>query len=237
MEELKSALLNGAEKLDISITDEQIDRFGAFARLLLEWNEKMNLTAITSPAEIAVKHFLDSISLLKFYDIPFGAKMIDVGCGAGFPSIPLLVIRPDLDMTMMDGTGKRLAFIDAALAHLGLNGKTLHKRAEEAGRDEKYREQFDFAVARAVARLNTLCEYCIPLIRKNGAFIAMKALAQEEIDESGNALSLLSASVSDVKTFNLPDGSERTLIYIKKFSHTSPKYPRASTQISKKPLK
>ncbi|MBR5774593.1 MAG: 16S rRNA (guanine(527)-N(7))-methyltransferase RsmG, partial [Clostridia bacterium] len=179
----------------------------------------------------------DSLTLLKFVDIPQNSRIIDVGTGAGFPSIPLMIARNDIHITMLDGTRKRLTFIDEVVSQLGLNGETLHARAEEAGKSAKYREQFDFATARAVARLNVLSEYCLPFVKENGRFVAMKASVTDEIDEARGAIRLLGGKMGEIKEFCLPDGSERRLVVIKKISQTPPKYPRASAQIAKKALK
>lgn len=233
---LKS-LYEGAKNLDISISDEMASQFCRYTELLLEWNEKMNLTAITAPEEIAVKHYLDSLTLLKFVDIPQNARIIDVGTGAGFPSIPLMIARKDIHITMLDGTKKRLNFIDEVVNQLGLNGETLHARAEEAGKSAKYREKFDFATARAVARLNVLSEYCLPFVKEGGRFVAMKASVNDEIDEAQGAIRLLGGKFTEIKEFCLPDGSERRLVVIKKISQTPSKYPRVSAQIAKKALK
>ncbi len=237
METMLKSLFEGAKNLDISISDEMAEQFCKYTELLLEWNEKMNLTAITAPEEIAVKHYLDSLTLLKFVDIPQNSRIIDVGTGAGFPSIPLMIARKDIHITMLDGTKKRLNFIDEVVSQLGLNGETLHARAEEAGKSAKYREKFDFATARAVARLNVLSEYCLPFVKEKGSFVAMKASVSDEIDEAQGAIRLLGGKLSEVKEFCLPDGSERRLVVIKKISQTPPKYPRASAQIAKKALK
>ena len=237
MEKMLNSLYEGAKNLDISISDEMAEQFCKYTELLLEWNEKMNLTAITAPEEIAVKHYLDSLTLLKFVDIPQNARIIDVGTGAGFPSIPLMIARKDIHITMLDGTKKRLNFIDEVVNQLGLNGETLHARAEEAGKSAKYREKFDFATARAVARLNVLSEYCLPFVRVGGKFVAMKASVNDEVEEAQGAIKLLGGKMSEIKEFCLPDGSERRLVVIKKISQTPPKYPRASAQIAKKALK
>lgn len=237
MEKMLNSLYEGAKNLDISISDEMAEQFCKYTELLLEWNEKMNLTAITAPEEIAIKHYLDSLTLLKFVDIPQNARIIDVGTGAGFPSIPLMIARKDIHITMLDGTKKRLNFIDEVVNQLGLNGETLHARAEEAGKSAKYREKFDFATARAVARLNVLSEYCLPFVRVGGKFVAMKASVNDEVEEAQGAIKLLGGKMSEIKEFCLPDGSERRLVVIKKISQTPPKYPRASAQIAKKALK
>ena len=169
--------------------------------------------------------------------MPKGAKVLDVGTGAGFPGIPLLIMRPDLDLTMIDSTAKKLKYVENTVNELGLIATTLHTRAEEAGQSKEYREKFDFVCSRAVAALNVLCEYCLPFVRQNGLFIAMKgAKAQEEIDGAKAAIKLLGGKIIAEKSFSLSDGGERTLVVIKKISQIPPKYPRPSAQIAKKPL-
>lgn len=232
-----SLLISDAERLGISLTDEQINRFEKLSDLLVEQNKTMNLTAITDPDGIAVKHFADSISVLTAAEMPQGARVLDVGTGAGFPGIPLLIMRPDLDLTMIDSTAKKLKYVENTVNELGLIATTLHTRAEEAGQSKEYREKFDFVCSRAVAALNVLCEYCLPFVKQNGLFIAMKgAKAQEEIDGAKSAIKLLGGKIIAEKSFSLSDGGERTLVVIKKISQIPPKYPRPSAQIAKKPL-
>ena len=230
-------LVSDAEKLGISINDEQLSRFDLLSELLVDQNKTMNLTAITDPDGIAVKHFADSISVLSAADIPQGARILDVGTGAGFPGIPLLIMRPDIDLTMIDSTAKKLKYVENTVNELGLIATTLHTRAEEAGQSKEYREKFDFVCSRAVAALNVLCEYCLPFVKQNGLFIAMKgAKAQEEIDAAKSAIKTLGGKIVAEKSFTLSDGGERTLVVIKKISQVPPKYPRPSAQIAKKPL-
>lgn len=230
-------LVSDAEKLGISINDEQLKRFDMLSDLLVEQNKTMNLTAITDPDGIAVKHFADSISVLSAAEIPQGARILDVGTGAGFPGIPLLIMRPDIDLTMIDSTAKKLKYVENTVNELGLIATTLHTRAEEAGQSKEYREKFDFVCSRAVAALNVLCEYCLPFVKQNGLFIAMKgAKAQEEIDAAKSAIKTLGGKIVAEKSFSLSDGGERTLVIIKKISQVPPKYPRPSAQIAKKPL-
>ncbi len=230
-------LVSDAEKLGIAINDEQLSRFEKLSELLVEQNKTMNLTAITDPDGIAVKHFADSISVLSAAEIPQGARILDVGTGAGFPGIPLLIMRPDIDLTMIDSTAKKLKYVENTVNELGLIATTLHTRAEEAGQSKEYREKFDFVCSRAVAALNVLCEYCLPFVKQNGLFIAMKgAKAQEEIDAAKGAIKTLGGKIIAEKSFSLSDGGERTLVVIKKISQVPPKYPRPSAQIAKKPL-
>lgn len=232
-----SLLISDAERLGIALTDEQLSRFDALSDLLVEQNKTMNLTAITDPDGIATKHFADSISVLSAAEIPQGARVLDVGTGAGFPGIPLLIMRPDINLTMIDSTAKKLKYVENTVNELGLIATTLHTRAEEAGQSKEYREKFDFVFSRAVAALNVLCEYCLPFVKQNGLFIAMKgAKAQEEIDAAKAAINTLGGKIIAEKTFSLADGGERTLVIIKKISQIPPKYPRPSAQIAKKPL-
>ncbi len=232
-----SLLLSDAEKLGISLTDEQIKLFEKLSELLVEQNKTMNLTAITDPDGIAVKHFADSISALSAYDFAEGARVLDVGTGAGFPSIPLLIARPDLEMTMIDSTAKKLKYVASTVDSLGLTAEVLHTRAEEAGQNKEYRESFDIVCSRAVAALNVLCEYCLPFVKVGGVFLAMKAAkVQEEIADAKNAIKTLGGKIVAEKSFSLSDGGERTIVVIKKISQVPSKYPRVSAQIAKKPL-
>lgn len=232
-----SLLLADAEKLGLSVSSQQLDRFEKLAELLVEQNKTMNLTAITDPDGIAVKHFADSISVLSAVEFKSGAKVLDVGTGAGFPGIPLLIMQPDIDLTMLDSTAKKLKYVANTVDSLGLNANVLHSRAEEAAQKPEYRESFDIVCSRAVAALNILCEYCLPFVKKDGIFAAMKgAKAQEEIEVANNAIKTLGGEIIDKKSFTLSDGAERTIIIIKKISHNLPKYPRPSAQIAKKPL-
>ena len=232
-----SLLLSDAEKLGLSVSSQQLDRFEKLAELLVEQNKTMNLTAITDHDGIAVKHFADSISVLSAVEFKSGAKVLDVGTGAGFPGIPLLIMKPDIDLTMLDSTAKKLKYVANTVDSLGLNAKVLHSRAEEAAQKPEYRESFDIVCSRAVAALNILCEYCLPFVKKDGIFAAMKgAKAQEEIEVANNAIKTLGGEIIDKKSFTLSDGAERTIIIIKKISQNLPKYPRPSAQIAKKPL-
>ena len=230
-------LLENLKNLNIDINDTQISQLDGYTGLLTEKNKVMNLTSIEGPDESAVKHLADSISVMTAADFKPGAKVIDVGTGAGFPGVPLLIMNPEINLTLLDSTGKKLAFISEALDELGVNAETLHMRAEEAGKDSERREKYDYAVSRAVASLNVLSEYCLPLIKTGGSFIAMKGpKAEDEIREAENALNILGGKVDKIIPVGLTDGAERNLIVIKKTKSTPPKYPRPSAQISKKPL-
>ena len=209
-----------------------------YARELKEWNEKINLTAITDDEGIAVKHFIDSLMLLKYVQIPEGSKIIDVGTGAGFPGLVIAAARSDVKVTLLDSTGKKLKVVEDIASKMGLKNYTvLNMRAEEAGKKAEYRECFDFAMARVVAELRVLSEYCLPFVKKDGYFISMKgALADQEIENAANAIKVLSGKIEEKYSFNLCDSGERNIIKLKKISQIPTKYPRASAQIAKKPL-
>ena len=208
-----------------------------YAGLMLEANEHINLTAITDEEQVAIKHFADSLYILKYVDIPHNARLLDVGTGAGFPGIPLLIARPDLKVTLLDGTGKKLSFIADSAQLLGLKVDTVHLRAEEGAKAPEMREKFDIVTARAVADLQRLAEYCIPFVRKGGLFVAMKGADYgAELEAAKNAVSVTGGSLFGEYSFKLGSGDGRSLIIIKKISQTPSIYPRASTAISKKPL-
>lgn len=221
----------------ISVDSEALSRFQKYAKLLVEWNEKINLTAITDPEGIVIKHFLDCALLLKHIKLPVGAKVIDVGTGAGFPGMVLKILRPDINLTLLDGLNKRLVFLNAVAEALNLSVETVHLRAEEAGQKPLYRESFDLATARAVAKLNTLYEYCLPLVKTGGYFCAMKGpSAEEEIKLASKASGILGGSKAQVKTETLTGEESRAFVLVRKISQTPPKYPRISAKISKQPL-
>lgn len=235
----KALLKNEVERLEIMLDDKALERFDTFAEMLVDWNTRINLTAITDPFEIVYKHFADSMLALAAVNVPQGASFIDVGTGGGFPGLPLLIARPDLHGVMLDSTLKKLMFVDHVLNRLDLNnnGRTLHMRAEEAGIKVQLRNRFDFCFSRAVANLRELSEYCLPLTKVGGTFVALKsAKAQEEIDGAKEAIRILGGEIVEVKQFFLSDMGERNLVVIKKVSPTPPKYPRASAKISKEPL-
>ncbi|MBP9988630.1 MAG: 16S rRNA (guanine(527)-N(7))-methyltransferase RsmG [Ruminococcus sp.] len=226
-----------AEKIGILLDETALKRFDKYAEMIVETNKYLNLTAITEPTEMLYKHFIDSLSLLTVVKLQQGAKVIDIGTGAGFPGVVLLIARPDLKITLMDGTNKRLNFITQVLDELKLNAEILHSRAELAGKDKKYREKFDLVTARAVANMNTLSEYCLPFSKVGGIFAPMKAAkAEEEIKDSENAIKLLGGRIKEVRQLNIESCGERCIIITEKISQTPSKYPRASAQISKKPL-
>ena len=225
------------EARGISYDKETLARLDRYAQLLVEWNGKMNLTAITDPEGIVIKHFLDCALLLKQVDMPKGAFVVDVGTGAGFPGMVLKIFRPDISLTLLDGLNKRLKFLDAVADELGLDVKTVHLRAEEAGKKPDFRERFDLVTARAVAELRTLYEYCLPLCKTGGIFCAMKGpSAKEELNSAGRALSILGGGKAELKAETLTGAETRVFVVTKKISQTPPKYPRISAKISKQPL-
>ncbi len=233
----KEYLRQSAARCGVKLTDEMLGQFAAYASFLREYNEKVNLTAITDPEEISVKHFEDSLVLLKYIDVPVGAAVADVGTGAGFPGVPLLIARGDLQLTLIEATGKKLVFVERLLEKLGLRATLVHMRGEEAGRDPQFRESFDLVTARAVAELNRLAEYCLPLAKIGGRFVAMKAqTAENELASAFSAIRKLGGSGTTVYEYPLSNGDTRTLLSIKKISQTSPQYPRNSGVITKKPL-
>ncbi len=221
----------------IDINDKQLLQFEKYAELLKEWNEKMNLTAITDDEGIAVKHFIDSIAVLKFHDFNGNKKVIDIGTGAGFPGIPLKIMCPEIKLTLLDSLNKRLVFLTEVCEQLEIKSELLHARAEEYSLKPEYREQYDVAISRAVANLPALCEYCIPYVKVGGTFISMKGPdGEKELKAAENAINLLGTKKENVYQINLPDESERTIITIKKTKNTPPKYPRRGQKINKNPL-
>ena len=222
----------------VEIDDTAKERLNIYGNLLLSWNEKMNLTAITEPEEVLFKHFYDCILFFKNVDVPKGAKIIDVGTGAGFPVMVLKIIRPYIKLTLLDGLNKRLVFLGEVISELGLSDiQTVHLRAEEGGKNSKHREKYDIACARAVAALPTLLEYCLPFVKKGGTFVAMKGpSASEEAEKSKNALRLLGGEKPNIICETLTGNEQRSFILVKKISQTPPKYPRISAKISKQPL-
>lgn len=221
----------------LEVSDTLLGKLDAYAEFLVAYNQKVNLTAITDPAEIAVKHFLDSLLLLAAADIPAGASLIDVGTGAGFPGVPVRLMRGDLHLTLLDSLNKRIVFLRELCQRLEVDASLFHARAEDAGHDPSLREQFDFATARAVASLPVLCEYCLPFVRVGGLFAALKSRgAAEETALAGRALSLLGGRVESERSFHLPDSSERCILLIRKISHTPPKFPRPAAKMAKSPL-
>ena len=223
------------------LSSKQKEQFATYYNKLIEFNKKVNLTRITDKNEVHLKHFFDSITpLLEFSDLFKGEKSLcDVGAGAGFPSLPIKILCPDLSITIVDSLGKRLKFLDELVSDLSLDKVTLvHSRAEDAGQNKNLREKFDLVTGRAVARMSVLSEYCLPLAKVDGYLVALKGpKAQDELAEAKNAIEVLGGSVKEVKELTLPDtDDERTLIVVKKVKATPKKYPRQAGTPNRKPL-
>lgn len=235
----KSLLLESAQALGIALSEAQTDQFMQYLSLLLEWNEKMNLTAITDPVEVVQKHFIDCISVLPHLDLQGGETMIDVGTGAGFPGVPLKIASPALQVTLLDALQKRLTFLDTLTQSLDLSDVALvHSRAEDGGQNPDLREQFDLCVSRAVANLAVLLEYCLPFVKVGGKLAALKGPdAAQEIEQAQNALQIVGGKVTAVIPITIPHTDlQHQLVLVEKIAPTPQRYPRKAGKISKKPL-
>ena len=231
-----SDFLPDFEKYEQFVKVQFAEKFSLFSDLLLEYNKKYNLTSITEQKEIVYKHFIDSLA--GEFLFPQGKSVLEVGSGAGFPSLPLKIVREDLHFTLVESTGKKCEFLKTAFKELGLSHiEVINARAEDLAKDEKYREKFDVCCARAVARLNTLSEYCIPFIKVGGEMIAYKGEAQEEVTEAKGAVSLLGGGKVREICYELPEGfGKRTLVCIPKEKTTPVKYPRGNGKERRAPL-
>lgn len=225
------------EKIGIELSDLQKKQYNRYYELVVEWNQKINLTAITEEEEFYTKHFFDSISLAFFKDYSNIESICDVGSGAGFPSIPLKILYPNLKVTIVDSLNKRIKFLNLVKDELGLTDcNFVHARAEEFGQNKEYRESFEIVTARAVARLNVLSELCLPLVKKNGYFLSLKAQkAEEETKEATNAIKILGGKLEKDLNFDI-EGEERHILEIRKAKETPNKYPRKAGTPNKKPL-
>ena len=235
---IKDTLTTVTDGFKTGLDDEMLQRFEIYFKLLVEWNEKMNLTAITDEHGVAVKHFADSLTLYNFVDVKKNASIIDVGTGAGFPGVVLKIARPDIKLTLLDSLNKRLTFLDTVLNNTGLDAELVHSRAEEGGKNKLYREKFDIVTARAVAKMSVLSEYCLPLVKKDGYFVALKGpKAEDELDEGKKALAVLGGKLIKDEELTLPGTTEeRTLVLVKKVKETSKKYPRQAGTPRRKPI-
>lgn len=235
-------LEEGANNISVPLKGENIVAFARYAELLREWNKVMNLTNIVDDNGIALRHFIDSLTIVNLVEKEMSknrnTSLIDVGTGAGFPGIPLKIVIPDLEVTLLDSLNKRLNFLNTVVNELGLQKvKTVHARAEDGGSDMKHREKYDIATARAVASLPTLAEYCMPFVKVGGCFIAMKSHADEEIEVASKAIKILGGKIESIEEFCLPNTDiKRTVIVVRKISKTPSKYPRQAGKPSKEPL-
>ena len=226
-----------SSKIDINLDNEICNKLYNYMNLLLEWNEKINLTAITDEKEIILKHFIDSFTINKF--INSGDKMLDIGTGAGFPGLPIKIIRPEVDVFLMDSLNKRINFLNEVIELLQLkNIEAFHSRAEEMAKNNKFREKFDVVTSRAVAKLNILLEYMLPYTKVNGKCLCMKGPnIEKEIKEAEKALKILGGEIEKIEKIILPDSNiERKIIIIRKKSATPLKYPRKAGMPTKEPL-
>ena len=230
-------LRKGAEQFGAALDDSQVGMFMRYRDLLKEWNEKFNLTAIEDDRDIVIKHFIDSLTILPYMKNQ-GISLIDVGTGAGFPGIPVKIAFPSINVTLADSLEKRVTFLNEVIRELGLEGITaVHARAEDLGQNGGFREKFDVSTARAVANLPVLLEYCLPLVKPGGVFIAMKGSSTDELKESGKALQVLGGEFLHVDELTLPFSDiKRNNIMIKKLRHTPTNYPRKAGKPSKNPL-
>lgn len=226
------------KKINILFNDKQLDMFYDYMNILLDWNERINLTAITNPEDIILKHFIDSLTINHY--IEESKSIADVGTGAGFPGIPLKIYRPDINITLVDSLNKRINFLDNVISDLDLKDiYTVHARIEDFGRNKNYRESFDYVTARAVANLSVLSEYLIPVVRIGGKCICMKGSdVTEEVDNGKNAVSILGGKIEKIDEFVLPDSDiSRSVVIIDKVSCTPNRFPRKAGVPSKEPLK
>ncbi|OUO39603.1 16S rRNA (guanine(527)-N(7))-methyltransferase RsmG [Megamonas hypermegale] len=235
VDELKVA----ATEYGLNLTEDQISAFNKYYELLYEWNKKINLTAITEPKDVAIKHMVDSLSCFKADLFKENTSLIDVGTGAGFPGLPLKIFYPSLKLTLLDSLNKRVKFLQLVVDELGLKDvEVIHARSEEAARNKKYREKFDLATARAVARLPIICEYCLPFVKDGGTFIALKGRQyEEEATQAQKAIKVLGGEIADIMPVKLPEiDDKRAVIYIKKIKSTPKTYPRKAGTPERNPI-
>lgn len=238
MEIFKKIFLKLANKININLTENQIEKFYQYMKILLEWNKKINLTAITDENEIILKHFVDSLTVLKY--INENDRIIDVGTGAGFPGIPIAIMMPNVKITLLDSLNKRINFLNEVIKELDLkNVETIHSRSEDCGKDILYREKYDISIARAVANLSTLSEYLLPFVKIGGKMICMKGSEiEEELKNAEYAIKELGGEFVLKDEFELPDSDiKRNIIIVKKVKYTPKIYPRKAGLPSKEPLK
>jgi len=228
-----------AKAIDVLLNEEQLDSFSEFMGFMIEWNDRVRLTSITEATEVIDKHFIDSLTALKAQVIKDYDKVLDLGTGGGFPGIPLKIINPTIDLTMLDSRLKKIEYLEEVIKVFELkNTVAIHGRAEDYGQLANYREQFNIVVSRAVANLTVLSEYCLPFVKKDGYFIAMKGTkSDEEVNEAKKAIKTLGGAIEEVIEFQLPGTDyDRSIILIKKVGHTPKKYPRTPGKPKKNPI-
>ena len=237
MKNKEQRLIENMKRISVELTDKQVSQFIKFYEMLVEWNKVMNLTGITEYDEVVMKHFVDSLSIVKVNGFDNVTTIIDVGTGAGFPGIPLKIVFPEIKITLLDSLNKRIKFLNAVIDELELeNIETIHGRAEDFSKKEDYREQYDLCVSRAVANLSTLAEYCLPFVRLGGKFISYKSgECENEVAAAKSAIFLLGGKVEDVYKFSIGE-AQRAFISLTKANGTSKKYPRKAGMPSKNPL-
>lgn len=221
-------------KYGLTLTEELYQKLEIYAEFLVEYNNNVNLTAITDPTEILFKHFIDSILATKYVEFPKNSTLIDVGTGAGFPSVPLKLYRNDIKITLLDSLNKRIEFLKQLCDKLEIEAEFIHDRAENVSKLPEYREKFDFSCARAVANMSLLSELCIPFVKVGGSFVSLKG-PSEDISIGENAVNTLGGKIERVDEYQL-EGEGRKIVYVKKISQTPTRFPRNSSQIKKKPL-
>ena len=237
-DDFKNKMIELSKKINVQLNDEQIKKYFEYMTLLLDWNEKINLTAITEMDDVILKHFIDSMTIFKY--IENVESIIDVGTGAGFPGIPIAIMKKDVKITLLDSLNKRINFLNEVCSELKINNvETIHGRVEEIGKNKEHREKYDIAVSRAVANMSTLSEYLIPLVKIGGKCICMKGSEiEQELEQAKFAIKELGGKIEKVEKFTLPDSDmERNIIIIKKIKETSNKYPRKAGMPSKVPIR
>ena len=232
---LQNEISNYFKNNGIPLNKRQVEQFCNYYLLLIEWNEKINLTAITEFMDVVIKHFYDSVVCYK--EISENAKIIDIGCGAGFPGVPLKILRPDLKVTLVDSVNKKLIFINELISKLNLKGiECIHSRAEDLAFKDDFRQCYDYVVSRAVANLSTLCEYCLPFVKVGGSLLAYKSVdVNDEVNTAKNAIYTLGGKLETIKDFSVENYC-RNLVVIKKISNSPTKYPRGGNKPRANPL-